>query len=192
MEKTAQNIERKTMKQLVPTAPPAAIDLLQNFFRYEPDERLTAQEVLFHPFLRGHCDPVSDSALAGGSAIAYYDFEFEAYVVEREILRDLILDEVILTNSREARAFNSEMREQYPRGVLETKYERATREEAKMGSRAKKLKGVEEEKQGDAPMEIDEATDKSQLWPQGPGAASRQAGEAPFSFQSSIIKPSQV
>jgi len=64
---------------------------------------LSAKEVLQHPFLEELYDPESDEDIIEADEINYVDFEFECYSLSKDILRDLILDEVILSNSKEAR-----------------------------------------------------------------------------------------
>lgn len=44
--------------------------------------------------------------------------------MNKEILRELLLDEIILANSEEAQAFNKVMRKTHKNGVLEMIYER--------------------------------------------------------------------
>lgn len=73
---------------------------------YDPSERLTAREILTHPFLEELYDPENDDQLIEGEPIKLFDFEFEQFSLTNNILKDLILDEVILTNSKEARHMN--------------------------------------------------------------------------------------
>lgn len=66
---------------------------------YDPAERLTAKEVLRHPFLADLYDPLHDNQIVEAAPIKYFDFEFEQYTLNKEILRELILDEIIIDNS---------------------------------------------------------------------------------------------
>ena len=91
---------------MVPTAPPEAIDLLSKLLTYDPSERLTAAEMLQHPFFAEY-NPLSDTSIVWKSPpIKYYDFEFEAYSLSTDILKQLIVDEIILSHSKEARDYN--------------------------------------------------------------------------------------
>ena len=63
-----------------------------------------------------------------GDPINLYDFEFEQFSIKKDILRELILDEVIMANSKEARQINSQLRDKYKSGVLELIYERKDKE----------------------------------------------------------------
>lgn len=71
-----------------------------------------------------------DSQIIEGEAIKYYDFEFEQYTITKEILRELLLDEIILANSKEARQLNFDLKEKFPQGVLELIYERYDKADA--------------------------------------------------------------
>jgi len=91
---------------MIPTAPAVAIDLIKKVMTYDPDERLTALEVLKHPFFEELYDPEEDESIVYGDPVQYYDFEFESYSLEKDIIKELILDEIIMYNSKEARKQN--------------------------------------------------------------------------------------
>ena len=59
-----------------------------------------------------------------GQPISYYDFEFEQYTINKDIIKELILDEIIMANSSEARNLNRELKEMHKDGILEKIYER--------------------------------------------------------------------
>jgi hypothetical protein len=59
-----------------------------------------------------------------GSPVEYFDFEFEQYFMNKDILYELLLDEIILANSKEAREFNKVMRKTHKNGILELLYEK--------------------------------------------------------------------
>lgn len=80
--------------------------------------------MLQHPFLEELYDPENDDQIIEGDPVKYYDFEFEQYTINKDIIRELILDEVIMANSKEARKINRELREAHKEGVLEMIYER--------------------------------------------------------------------
>jgi len=46
-------------------------------FTYDPAKRLTAREVLQHPFFEELYDPANDDQIVEGQPVNYYDFEFE-------------------------------------------------------------------------------------------------------------------
>jgi serine/threonine protein kinase len=134
MQKRDPHIKRKTLKELIPTAPPQALDLISKLLSFDPSQRISALEVLKHPFLEELYDPKNDDQIQEGELINFYDFEFEQFSINKDILRELILDEIIMANSKEARTINSQLRKKYKTGVLEIIYERKDqekREEAK-------------------------------------------------------------
>lgn len=68
--------------------------------------------------------PDVDKFILEEDSINYFDFEFENYTFSKDILKDLILDEIILTNCKEARKVNRDLRKQNPKGILEKIFER--------------------------------------------------------------------
>ena len=115
-------MERVPWEELIPTAPPDAIDLISKIMTYDPNERLNALEVLKHPFFKDLYDPEEDDTIVYGDPVAYYDFEFESYSLEKDIIKELILDEVIMYNSKDARKENRSIRNLNPNGFLEQIY----------------------------------------------------------------------
>ena len=43
MEEVCEKTPRKTFEELIPSAPPQAIDLIKKLMTYDPKERLTAR-----------------------------------------------------------------------------------------------------------------------------------------------------
>lgn len=113
---------------MIPTAPPDAIDLLSKLLTYDPAQRLTAKQMLMHPFFSELYDPEYDQQLIEGEPINYYDFEFEQYMLNMDIIRELLLDEIIMANSKEARKINRKLRDVHKNGVLEIIYDRQENE----------------------------------------------------------------
>ena len=91
--------------------------MISKLLTYEPSERLTAIETLRHPFFQDLFSP--DDEHLEGDPVNYYDFEFEQYSLNSHILKELILDEIIMSNSKEARKENRKLRVMNPNGVLE-------------------------------------------------------------------------
>ena len=60
MQKRDPHIKRKTLKELIPTAPPQALDLISKLLSFDPSQRISALEVLKHPFLEELYDPKND------------------------------------------------------------------------------------------------------------------------------------
>lgn len=103
MLEESPNIKRMTLSQMIPQASELAIDLISKLLTYDPAKRLTSLEALQHPFFKDFYDPETDKSLNSGTPIKYYDFEFEQYKMNKDIIKELILDEIILQHSYEAR-----------------------------------------------------------------------------------------
>jgi serine/threonine protein kinase len=140
MLKKEPSIPRKTLKELIPGATPDALDLIGKLLAFDPKDRISAKEVLKHPFLAELYDPENDDQIVESTPINFYDFEFEQFSINKDILRELILDEIIMANSKEARGINAQMRKKYQKGVLEIIYERKDQE--KKEAAAKPQKGL--------------------------------------------------
>jgi len=81
--------------------------------------------VLEHPFLDAVIDR-DERDFITGQPVRYYDFEFEQYTLDNEILREMILDEIVMSNCKEARDANRKMRLVHQEdGVLERIYDRS-------------------------------------------------------------------
>ena len=63
MQKRDPHIKRKTLKELIPTAPPKALDLISKLLSFDPSQRISALEVLKHPFLEELYDPKNDDQI---------------------------------------------------------------------------------------------------------------------------------
>ena len=124
MKDKAPSIKPKGLADAIPNAPKEAIDLMSKLFTYDPKKRLTAMQVLQHPFLEELYDPENDDQIVVGHPISLYDFEFEQYTINKDIIRELILDEIIMANSSAARVVNKELKEGHSEGILEKIYER--------------------------------------------------------------------
>ena len=48
----------------------------------------------------------AEESIMEGDPISYYDFEFEQYSLNKDIVRELILDEIIMHHSKQARKVN--------------------------------------------------------------------------------------
>ena len=111
--------------------------------------------MLEHPFFEELYDPQNDSQVLEGNPVNYYDFEFEQYTINSDIIRELLLDEIIMANSKEARALNRELRELHKDGILEKIYERQEQDKKKAASQAKK----------DEPMKATEKKEEPAQYP---------------------------
>ena len=100
-----------------------AIDLITKLMTYDPADRISANDMMKHPFLQELFDAKEDS-YTNKDPINYFDFEFEQYSINTDILKELILDEIIMSNSQEASRTNQELSKKYKNGVLELIFER--------------------------------------------------------------------
>lgn len=76
----SDEFKQKSLKDLIPDATEDALDLMKKCLTYDPAERLTALEILKHPFFNDLYDD-NDNELLIGDPIKYYDFEFENYTL---------------------------------------------------------------------------------------------------------------
>jgi hypothetical protein len=67
---------------------------------YNPDKRLSAQQALQHPYFWDLHQPED---LYDRAELSYFDFEFEMYSLDKRIIKDLLLDEILLYNNAKAR-----------------------------------------------------------------------------------------
>jgi serine/threonine protein kinase len=77
---------------------PLAIDLLKKMLRFDPTERITAEEALEHSYLAElHCPGDEPTT----SKVSMFDFEFEQREMTEREVKDLIYDEILLHHSQE-------------------------------------------------------------------------------------------
>lgn len=113
--------KRVSFEELFPGIEKDALDLLRRLLCYDPAERISAEEALEHPFFKELHTKEPEGVQA---RIDYFDFEFEQYTLDRKILRELIMDEILLYHSKEARDYYEKCKAKYPKGVLEILYQR--------------------------------------------------------------------
>ena len=70
-------IKKKTLEELIPSAPADGIDLISKLLTYDPALRISALEMIKHPFLQELYDPENNADVVQGEPVKYYDFEFE-------------------------------------------------------------------------------------------------------------------
>jgi serine/threonine protein kinase len=87
------NIERKELKDFIPNASEEAIDLLNKLLKFNPSQRITAKEMIKHPFFT---QLYKDSDIQYCYEYLAYDFDFENKEHTENELKDLILSEVML------------------------------------------------------------------------------------------------
>ena len=75
--------------QIFPNANPKGIDLMQKMLRFNPDERISVDEALRHPYLESLHDPAEEPV-----AEKEFDFDFERYNLTIEELKKLVWEEM--------------------------------------------------------------------------------------------------
>lgn len=96
-----------------------AIDLLKKMLTYDPDERITVEQALAHPYLKQLHFPDDEPTTEPVSA---FDFDFEKYSLSKEDFKDLMYDEIMLYHSDEAAFKYIEDKKKNPDGMLAQKY----------------------------------------------------------------------
>ncbi|XP_073256948.1 extracellular signal-regulated kinase 2-like isoform X1 [Porites lutea] len=54
---------KRSLEEMIPTAPPDGIDLLRKLLQFNPDKRLTAEQALTHPFVARFHNPEEEPAM---------------------------------------------------------------------------------------------------------------------------------
>lgn len=54
---------KRSLEEMIPTAPPDGIDLLRKLLQFNPDKRLTAEQALTHPFVARFHNPKEEPAM---------------------------------------------------------------------------------------------------------------------------------
>jgi len=112
---------KKKLSDLVPGAPREALDLIQKLLTYDPSKRLTAMQVLQHEFLKDMYSP-GDMFIKEGKPVPYFEFQYETFQLSVDLIRDLVIDEILISNSQEARTTYDKLVETYPEGLMSKKY----------------------------------------------------------------------
>lgn len=114
-----QKTKRVDFNELIPDIEPDALDLLEKLLEYDPKKRLTSEQALRHKYFEDLHTPEDEPI---SEPVSYFDFEFEQYTLDKKILRELILDEIILYHNPDAAKFYGQCKHKYPKGVLEKIY----------------------------------------------------------------------
>ncbi|XP_028823425.1 mitogen-activated protein kinase 7 isoform X2 [Denticeps clupeoides] len=78
-----------SLARLYPQAEPAALDLLAAMLRFDPRERIRVGQALEHPYISKYHDPDDEPV-----CVPAFDFEFDRQPMNREQIKDAILDEI--------------------------------------------------------------------------------------------------
>jgi mitogen-activated protein kinase 1/3 len=111
--------EAKDFSQIFKGANPHAIDLLRKMLTYDPEERITVNDALAHPYLNQLHFP-DDEPIT--EQVSPYDFDFEKFSLRKEDFKDLIYEEIMLYHSDEAAFEYIKNKRKYPDGALQIRY----------------------------------------------------------------------
>eukprot|EP01006_Ploeotia_vitrea_P038012 TRINITY_DN66192_c8_g3_i2.p1 TRINITY_DN66192_c8_g3~~TRINITY_DN66192_c8_g3_i2.p1 ORF type:complete len:308 (+),score=166.46 TRINITY_DN66192_c8_g3_i2:227-1150(+) len=83
--------EPKDLSKLIPGASPLAIDLLQKMLKFNPEQRISVDDALKHPYLAELVDELSNHTV---TSKVHFNFEWEKTKMTKRMLQDFILGEV--------------------------------------------------------------------------------------------------
>lgn len=83
----------KDLEVILPKASPLAIDLIKKMMTFNPQERITVEEALRHPYLQELHYPDDEPSR---EPVPSMEFEFEKHDLSREQLKDILYEEVLL------------------------------------------------------------------------------------------------
>lgn len=105
---------------------PEAVDLLKKMLVFDPNQRITVDDALNHPYLAElHCS--DDEPIT--THVSAFDFDFEIYELKNSDYRDLMWEEIMLYHDDEKIQEYLNNKETYPDGMLHLKYSGRTTEE---------------------------------------------------------------
>lgn len=90
---------KRSLEDVIPSAPPDGIDLLKRLLQFNPDKRLTAQQALKHPFVARFHNPEEEPsmdydvipALNDDVQLTVEEYRVKLYEVSAHVLFVLIL-----------------------------------------------------------------------------------------------------
>ena len=80
---------RKPWNEVMPNADPSALDLLDKMLSFNPNNRISVEDALAHPYLGHYYDP-ADEPIAGEP----FNYEMELDDLPKERLKVLVFEEV--------------------------------------------------------------------------------------------------
>ena len=97
---------------------------------YDPDERITVEESLKHPYLKALSCPEDEPTTEPVSA---FDFDFEKFSLSKEDFKELIYEEILLYHNDESAFDYIKNKKQHPDGVLHLRFGNRFRRAYKKG-----------------------------------------------------------
>lgn len=111
--------EGKKFEDLFKGANALAIDLLKKMLTYDPEDRISVEDALKHPYLKQLSCPEDEPTT---DLVSAFDFDFEKFSLSKEDFKDLIYEEIMLYHSDEAAMNYIKQKEKNPNGALHLKY----------------------------------------------------------------------
>ena len=94
---------------------PDAIDLLEKMLVFDPQQRITVEEALAHPYMKNlHYEPDEPS----GVPVSRFDFDFELYSLKTAEYKELIYEEIIIYHDEPSVHRYLALKEECPEGYL--------------------------------------------------------------------------
>eukprot|EP01084_Bolivina_argentea_P316824 549257_1 len=112
--------EKKYIKEFLPNGSETALDLLEKMLQFNPNSRITVDDALAHPFMKGlhneEDEPESENL---------FEFEFEKEELSRERLQQLVWNEILhyhpnLKERKEEEGNNADTNIDQPVGEADT------------------------------------------------------------------------
>jgi len=82
----------KDLKEVIPNASPAAIDLLRQILVFDPAKRITVDEAIKHPFFRKF---YNEEKVKETCVCPVFDFSFEKVAINQRAAQNLIFEEIV-------------------------------------------------------------------------------------------------
>ncbi len=111
--------EGKDLAQVFKGANPLAIDLLKKMLTYDPEERISVEDALAHPYLKQLHYPEDEPTT---EPVCAFDFDFEKFSLSKDDFKELIYEEILLYHNDEAAFDYIKNKRQYPDGVLHMRF----------------------------------------------------------------------
>jgi serine/threonine protein kinase len=122
-EKFMMNLPKRKgfdFQELFKGANKQAIDLLERMLKFDPDQRITVNDALAHPYLSSLHDEDDEPI---GEPMSPFDFDFELYSLSITEYRELIYQEILLYSDEAKVNEYLKNKGEYPNGILFKKFD---------------------------------------------------------------------
>lgn len=110
-----------SFKRLFENANDQAVDLLKKMLVFDPQQRITIDQALAHPYMeRLHLAEDEPT----GEPVQDFDFDFELYSLKIDEYKQLIYEEIQLYHSQQVYEAYKKNCKDYPKGMLSLRYPR--------------------------------------------------------------------